>query len=445
MSPLRLLYVTSRTPFGVDAPFVIEEIRGLLRRGHHVTVVPLLPRGELLHGGARELLPRTEACWPWSPRVLGAALRELARAPGACLAALGLLLTWHPRHLLANLLVYPKALWLAGRARALGIQHLHAHWATTPAALAMAAAAVAGIPWSFTGHRYDLERDDLLARKARCAAFARVISRHGARRVRARAPGARIECIHMGVDVAPPRAACEPARTVPILLCPARFVRMKNHAGLLRAFARLAVPAELWLAGAGPLRSAIARQARALGLARVRLLGALPNEDLRELYRSRRVDAVILASTAEGIPVALMEAMAAGLPVIATAVGGVAELVGNGAGLLVPPGDEARLAGAMAALVESPTLRARLGQAGRARVLHRFKLERTVARLEAGFAAHAHGAAGSRSAAGMANRTSAAYPPRYAAASASVATASRAPSDHHSSAGTTAPSSSGAA
>ena len=230
-----------------------------------------------------------------------------------------------------------------------------------------------------------------------------------------------------------------------MLLCPARLVDFKNHAALLRAFAGVTARAELWLAGDGPLREVVLQQIEALGLRSVRLLGALPQERLMQLYRERRVAAAILASTDEGIPVSLMEAMAAGVPVIATAVGGVPELVGMGAGMLVPAGDETRLTWAMEELLRDPALRARLGQAGRARVARRFSIDRSVDRLARRFAAHVHGPAGNLSIEGIANLTNAAYSDTYASASAAVATASSAVSRHASSAGTTAPNSSGAA
>ena len=444
---LRLLYVTARAPFGRDEPFVMDEIAALRRRGHDVRVVPLLPAGAVVHGKAPDWLPHTEAPWPWSPRVLGAALLELLRAPRACLAALRLLLTPRPRALLANLLFFPKALWLARRARALGTHHIHAHWATTPSAVAMAAASVAGLPWSFTAHRYDLERNDLLARKARHAAFLRVISRHGERRARQLVadPRARIDCIQLGVPLPPVACAPRAAGARAVLLCPARLVDVKNHAGLLRAFAQVRAPAELWLAGAGPLRKSIEGDIRALGLRNVRLLGALPHARVLDLYARGLVDAVILASTVEGIPVALMEAMAAGVPVIATAVGGVPELTGMGAGMLVPPGDEAQLAWAIEELLRDPALSARLAKAGRARIVRRFSQERSIDRLERRFAAHAHGADGSLSSAGIRKRTSAWYRPRYAPASASAASASGSGALHQASPAATPPPSSGAA
>lgn len=444
---LRLLYVTARAPFGRDEPFVMDEIAALRRRGHDVRIVPLLPAGGIVHGAAKDWLPQTERPWPWSPRVLGAALLELLRAPRACLAALRLLLTPRPRALLANLLFFPKALWLARRARALGTHHIHAHWATTPAAVAMAAATVAGLPWSFTAHRYDLERNDLLARKARAAAFLRVISRHGERRARQLIadPRVRIDCIHMGVPLPAAARITRAPRSPAVLLCPARLVDVKNHAGLLRAFAQVKAPAELWLAGAGPLRQAIVGAIRALGLRNVRLLGALPHARVLELYERGSVDAVILASTVEGIPVALMEAMAAGVPVIATSVGGVPELTGMGAGMLVPAGDDARLAWAIEELLRDPALRARLAKAGRARIVRRFSQERSIDRLERRFAAQVQGVDGSLTSAGMRKRTSAWYRPRYALASASAASASGNGSFHQASPEATPPTSSGAA
>jgi colanic acid/amylovoran biosynthesis glycosyltransferase len=417
---MRLMLVTARAPFGRDETFVMEEIHALIRRGHDVRIVPLLPRGGLLHGLSRDLRPATEAREPWSPAVLGAALLELARHPLRCLHALALLLTWKPRPLLANLAVYPKALWLARRARALRIQHLHAHWATTPSAMAMAAACVARVPWSFTAHGYDLLANDLFARKARRAAFFRVISRHGLKLATETcgAPADKAVLLRMGVTIPPPPHATLPPRIPsrlppragPLrLLCPARLAPEKAHRALLEAFAALRIPAELWLAGDGPQRTAIQHLVSAKGLRNVRLLGQLRHEALLDLYRRGMVDGVVLASTREGIPVALMEAMAAGVPVIATAAGGVPELLAGGAGLLVPVGDTAALTWAMETVLRDAPLRARLAGAGRRRIACRFPIDRAVGRLEALFASHVPATADSRAPAGTRSPTSARY------------------------------------
>lgn len=413
--PLRLLYVTARAPFGRDETFVMDEVRALAAQGHAVRVVPMLPHGGLVHGQARNLLANTEAREPWSPVVIGAALLELLRHPWRCLCALALLLTPRPRALLANLAIYPKALWLARRARALRIQHIHAHWATTPAAMAMAAACVARVPWSFTAHRYDLLANDLFARKARRAAFYRVISRDGLTLATRHcgAPLHKAVLLHMGVTVPPPPTPPSTRSRPRYLLCPARLRTEKNHAQLLEAFAAVTAPAELWLAGEGPARAAIERQIHSAGMHNVKLFGQLQHERILELYQRGVIDAVILASTHEGIPVALMEAMAAGVPVIATAVGGVPELLGGGSGLLVPSGDTAALTWAIEDLLRDDTLRATLGDAARKRIAQRFSIDRTAAKLESCFAAHVHGAGDSRSAAGTRRRASPAYMSAY--------------------------------
>lgn len=441
-------YVTARAPFGRDEAFVQEEIRALVCRGHRVRIVPLLPRGWLVHGLARDLRLATDARQPWSPDVLAAALSQLLRHPWRCLQALALLLTWKPRPLLANLFVYPKALWLARRARALGLQHLHAHWATTTAAMTMAAAHVARLPWSFTAHGYDLLANDLFARKARHAAFYRVISRHGLQLATQQcgAPPDKAVLLHMGVHVPETLPPPQGRRHGPLrLLCPARLAPEKDHRRLLEAFARVQAPAELCLAGDGPERAAIESLIAARGLQNVRLLGPLRHEVLLDLYRRRLVDAVVLSSTREGIPVALMEAMAAGVPVIATAAGGVPELLAAGAGMVVPVGDTDTLAWAMETLLRDAGMRARLARAGRARVARRFTIERAAEKLEALFAAHAHGAVDSLSPAGTRSRTSARYAPAYATTNRPTHATSTSASSHHNAAGSTVPSTSGAA
>jgi glycosyltransferase involved in cell wall biosynthesis len=164
----------------------------------------------------------------------------------------------------------------------------------------------------------------------------------------------------------------------PVLICPARFVPVKAHGDLLEAAARLAargIAYELWLAGDGPERAAIERRIGERGLSdRVRLLGTVPHAALLGMYRDGRADCVVLSSHYEGLSVALVEAMAHGVPVIATGVGGVPELLEDGAGLLVPPSDADALTEALERVIGSSTLRAELAHAGRRRVEAAFEV-----------------------------------------------------------------------
>jgi glycosyltransferase involved in cell wall biosynthesis len=129
------------------------------------------------------------------------------------------------------------------------------------------------------------------------------------------------------------------------------------------------------LAGDGPEREAIARRIGELDLGdRVRLLGTVPHAELLTLYRERRVDCVVLPSHHEGLSVALVEAMAYGVPVIATRVGGVPELLEHGGGVLIPPADVDALTDALSRVLGSPALRAELARTGRRRVETEFEV-----------------------------------------------------------------------
>jgi len=152
---------------------------------------------------------------------------------------------------------------------------------------------------------------------------------------------------------------------------------VKNHALLLEAAADL-VPRfpglVLVFAGDGPLRSELERRARGLGLGdRLRLLGF--RSDLSEVYAG--FDLVALPSSSEGMPLTVIEAMAAARPVVASNVGGVPEVVVDGVtGIVVPAGDREALAEALAALLADPERRRAMGAAGRRRYEERFTLER---------------------------------------------------------------------
>jgi glycosyltransferase involved in cell wall biosynthesis len=181
-----------------------------------------------------------------------------------------------------------------------------------------------------------------------------------------------------------------------VVLCPAQLVPVKGHRHLLDAAARLAargIAFELWLAGDGPEAAALARRIGLLGLGdRVRRLGVVPHAELLRLYRERRVDCVVLPSLDlggglhEGISVALIEAMAYGVPAIATRTGGLPELLGGGAGVLVPAADADALADALERVLGSAPLRAELARAGRRRIEDEFDVAAITLELARRFA-----------------------------------------------------------
>jgi glycosyltransferase involved in cell wall biosynthesis len=189
----------------------------------------------------------------------------------------------------------------------------------------------------------------------------------------------RIVTVHNGMPDIPPHLRAEPDRAPVRLVMVARFGAQKDHGTLLRALAGLQHRAwELDLIGDGPLMGQMERLAASLGIERrVRFLGQ--RLDVDEILASAQ--ASLLVTNWEGLPLSILEAMRAGLPVVASSVAGIGEAVRDGeTGYLVPRGDVALVRDRVERLLTDPHLRLRLGRGGRARYEQHFTLEHFVAR-----------------------------------------------------------------
>lgn len=197
----------------------------------------------------------------------------------------------------------------------------------------------------------------------------------------------RLACIPNGIQVPARTAAAVAAARHALGLEPGAFafcyagrlVPIKQLEVLLAAFARLPEPvaarSTLCLIGDGESRATLADTARTLGIeARVRFAGA--RVGVAALLQG--ADAFVMSSASEGLPMAMLEAMAAGAPCVSTAVGGIPALLRDGAGLLVPPGDPAALAAAMASLALHPDHGAAIAARALARVRAEFSFDGMV-------------------------------------------------------------------
>jgi colanic acid/amylovoran biosynthesis glycosyltransferase len=387
----RIAYVMSRFP-KLTETFILYEMVELERLGMAVEVFPLVRVHEsVVHPEAPAFVARAHFSRPTDRRVLAAQLYWLARRPLAYLRCWRDALWGNRRSrkfLIRACAVVPQAAWVARRVQELGIEHVHAHYATHPALAAYVVHMLTGTPYSITAHAHDLyvERP-MLAEKVRVASFVVAISEYN-RRLIAAVCGPEAEAktvvIHCGADLtlfSPPAERARGERFT--IICVASLEEYKGQRYLIDACARLAragVPFRCLLAGEGADRPALEAQIRRLGLQdRVALLGRQPRDRIAALLGEADVVAMpsITARSGkkEGIPVALMEALALELPVVATAISGIPELVEDGVtGLLVPEKDAPALAAALLRIYHDPALAARLGRAGRQKVLAAFDL-----------------------------------------------------------------------
>jgi glycosyltransferase involved in cell wall biosynthesis len=391
-------YLMSRFP-KISETFILYEILELERLGLRVEVFPLIrEQAQMIHAEAQAIVERAHYSSFLSLPVLLAQGYWLAKRPGAYLRAWWQALRGNlntPSFLARTLVLVPQAALFARQMQELGVTHIHAHYATHPALTAYIVRTLTGLPYSFTAHAHDiyLERP-MLDEKIRQAGFVVTISEYNRELLRelyGTDAAAKTVVIHCGVDPAvfQPQPARAPNQHF-TMVCVASLQDYKGHPYLIEACAQLKARGlnfRCLLIGQGEDQPQIEAQIARLGLTEhVLVLGPQPRDKVSEYVTT--ADAVVLPSIVtsygkqEGIPVALMEALAAEKPVVATAISGIPELIEDDvSGLLVPERDATALAEALLRLHDDPALGERLGAAGRATVLREFNLKANTALL----------------------------------------------------------------
>ena len=391
---MRIAYLVNQYP-RTSHSFIRREIQAVEALGVPVLRFSLRPLDEELVNEAdrRELvltrIVLDQGVLRHALAVAAVALRRPAALVRA--AALAVRLGWRSdRGLLRHLAYLAEAAVLSRWLRREGIDHLHAHFGTNSAAVALLCRALGGPGYSFTVHGSEFDKPEFLglAEKVRHAAFAVAVSSFGRAQLCRWARDEdwpRIHVVHTGVGEDLLRAAPASLPDVPRLACVARLVRLKGHAILIEAAARLAaegLPFEIVLAGDGPFRGRIVELIRQAGVEdRVKVAGWMSADEVREVIVRAR--AVLLPSLSEGLPVAVMEALALGRPVIASAISGIPELVEPGVtGWLVPAGSVEPLARAMREVLQAtPARLEEMGRAGKALVAQRHDAAREARTL----------------------------------------------------------------
>ena len=390
---MRIAYVVSRFPDPSET-FVLRELNAVEGRGGAELELFILfpPKDPFVHAEAERWVGRAHRV---SPRAAAAGtLWWLGHRPVRLTRALASVLAGHwrkPGRAGRALLACTAAAAHARSMRRCGIQHVHAHFATYPALAAWLAGRLLDVPYSFTAHAHDIYIDQLhLATLVREAKAIAVISEFNRALLERHAAGTETTVRLVRCGVIPSAYTYRPRilpREGPVrAICVATLNEHKGHAVLLDALATGGPELErvqLDLVGSGPLEGALRARVARLGLDRVRFHGTCSEEEVAKLLDE--ADLFVLASVVapsgqmDGIPVALMEALAAGVPVIASRLSGIPELIQDGeTGLLARAGDARDLARAFRRLLGDPEAAIARAQAGRRLIEEEFDIERSA-------------------------------------------------------------------
>jgi colanic acid/amylovoran biosynthesis glycosyltransferase len=393
-----IAYVVSGFPLTTET-FILREVVELTRSGWPVEVFSIRhPREPVVHSEARWLEPRVH--YPGCQPVLAGNLSLLGARPhiwARLLAATVGGTACSPEVLAKSLVVFPIAVGWARQMRSLGVRHIHAHFGTYPALAALVAAECMGIGFSFTVHAHDLYADNaMLAEKVKRARFVITISEFNHQRLRALVgsdTAGRVHVVRCGVNIGAydfkpgqSRSGCRS------LLSVAALREYKGLAYLIRAcdLLRTIAPQESFvcrIVGDGPERGSLERLIRELRVEEcVRLMGACDQHVVKDLLA--QADTFVLPSVVarngymDGIPVALMEAMASGVPVIASRLSGIPELVRDrDTGLLAPPNDAEAIRDAILYCWREPEAATRRAARARALVEREYDVQTNTRKL----------------------------------------------------------------
>jgi colanic acid/amylovoran biosynthesis glycosyltransferase len=397
--PPKIAYIMTRFPH-LPETFILREMTALKKQGWAVVLYPLiLQQQTVIHAEAKPWLSRARLLPFISFDVIKANYRIFREEPYHYSKLWGQVVREnlsYPKFLIRAMALFPKTVYAARLMQQEGITHIHAHYATYPALAAWLIHQLTGISYSVTVHAHDIfVRTEMLGTKLRAATFIAAISEYNREHL-VRVVGSwvreKTHIIHCGIvpDYYEPQTSMSEPKERFEIISIGSLQPYKGHPYLIKACALLrdqGVPLRCRIIGGGEERAnleRLIREAQLEGL--VELLGPQPQEVVARLLPTAHCyvqpSIITPAGKMEGIPVALMEALACELPVVATEISGIPELVQpDKTGYLVPPADVSALAKAISAVHNDPKRVAKMARAGRALVLKEFELSANVRQL----------------------------------------------------------------
>ena len=395
MKNMRIAYIVNQYP-KVSHSFIRREIRALEQLGADITRISIRGKDDSLYDpeDLAEQKITNYVLRDGAPALIISLIRAMWIRPLRLSKALALAIRMarlSDRPLFIHLIYVVEACHILPLLQRRGITHVHAHFGTNPAEVAMLCHVLGGPQWSFTVHgpeEFDRPRAIGLAEKIRRCCFVVAVSSFGRSQLFRYCEHRfwqKVHVVHCGLE---PRFYCDVGDTPPTsrtLVCVGRLCEQKGQLLLVEAAKILfqrGIKFNLVLAGDGDDRFAIEGLVKDYALeSAIRITGWITGAQVREEILSAR--ALVLPSFAEGLPVVIMEAMALKRPVISTYVAGIPELVISGqSGWLVPAGDENALADAMLECLDAPTSQiTSLANIGFSRVTLRHVIDIEAAKL----------------------------------------------------------------
>lgn len=406
-TPPKVAYIMSRFP-KLTETFILYEILAMRELGAQVEIYPLLREKQpWAHKEALQLTQEAhfepfvsvdilKAQWRFIRCCPGKYFRTVREVFGGTLGS--------SNFFFGALGIFLKCVKFAADMARTRVTHVHAHFATHPAVAALIIHRLTGIPFSFTAHGSDLHVDrTMLGAKIRASRFAVAISQYNREMMVSESGEAcrdKVRVVHCGVSPDFFTFAPDKNNHVFQILCVASFEQVKGHKHLIEACQLLAKRGkqfEVHLIGAGPVQAQVEQQIHDSGIAdRFHVHGGQTRPQVLEFLAKADVKVLASVQTAngkrEGIPMVLMEAMACGVPVVASRISGIPELVQDEkAGLLFPPGDSVAFADSLERLMLDKALRMQMGAAGREMIVREFDLRKNAQELYRLFLGrHAH-------------------------------------------------------
>lgn len=358
---MKILYVVSLFPCWSET-FIVREIRALRDMGFDVHILSLKKSKEEIVQNDTESLIDSVIYPPGFMRLMIASILGFIKHPlinASIVLSIFSSLYRHPTSLFKSIYTLFLSLGVIDNVKSSGIEHIHAHWATYPSTAALVISKNTRIPFSFTSHAHDIFLEDhMLKTKINESEFSVTISNYNKQRLAKQLNidiNDKMHVIHCGIDIDTYKYI-DNNRLENEIISVGRLDYIKGFSVLIdacRLFKAKCPGFKCKIIGSGPLKDALQAQIDRNGLANhVQLVGVMKQEEIRDLLSSAAFfvlpSVVTSKGDMDGIPVALMEAMATGLPVISTSVSGIPELIHNGLnGLIVKPEDPVELSEAM--------------------------------------------------------------------------------------------------